>query len=255
MSDLALTSRMAFSVASCERSAPPCPRDERLMSQALAVSLLLHAIVLCGGALAYWFTLPAPVVGPRAIDVTLVELSAFDTVLPPPQLPPQEPKARAMIPQPVPKAVEPVQQKREEKRIELKEPPKVKREVKPSSQDQSVASASVATSGLSVGGGNEVTEKARVSYHHMVATLLAKAKRYPERAVRGRVTGSGAVRLTISFSGTVERAEVATSTTSSILDDELLRMVERAAPFPSFPTDMNRSDVTLLVPVSFRLEN
>lgn len=225
------------------------------MSQALVLSLLLHAVVLCGGALAYWFTLPAPVVGPRAIDVSLVELSAFDTVLPPPQLPPQEPKARAIIPQPVTKAVEPLQAKREEKRVEIKEAPKEKREVKPSSQEQSVTSQSVPTSGLSVGGGNEVTERARVSYHHMIATLLAKAKRYPERAVRARVTGSGAVRLTISSRGTVEKVEVATSTTSSILDDELLRMVERAAPFPSFPSDMNRSDVTLLVPVSFRLEN
>jgi protein TonB len=246
---------MAFSVASGDRSAPPCPRDEQLMSKALAVSLLLHAIVLCGGIFAYWFTLPAPVVGPRAIDVTLVELSAFDTVLPPPQLPPQEPKARAIIPQPLTKAVEQVQQKKEEKRIEVKEAPKVKREVPPTSQEQRVASASLTTRGPSVGGGNEVTQKARVSYHHMVATLLAKAKRYPDRAVRGRVTGSGAVRLTILSSGAVERVEVATSTTSSILDDELLRMVERAAPFPSFPTDMNRSDVTLLVPVSFRLEN
>jgi protein TonB len=88
----------------------------------------------------------------------------------------------------------------------------------------------------------------------MVATLLAKAKRYPERAVRGHVTGSGAVRLTITSSGSVKSVGVSTSTQSSILDDELLRMVERAAPFPTFPSAMSQSEVTLLVPVSFRLE-
>jgi protein TonB len=89
----------------------------------------------------------------------------------------------------------------------------------------------------------------------MVATLLAKAKRYPERAVRGHVTGSGAVRLTILSDGSVKHVGVATSTQSSLLDEELFRMVERAAPFPSFPSEMQQSDVTVLVPVSFRLEN
>jgi protein TonB len=88
----------------------------------------------------------------------------------------------------------------------------------------------------------------------MVATLLAKSKRYPERAVRGRVTGSGALRITISSSGDVHRVEVIESTQSTVLDDELLRMVERAAPFPDFPAGMSQGDVTLVVPVAFRLE-
>jgi protein TonB len=224
------------------------------MSQALVASLLLHVVFLCGGALAYWFTVPAPVVGPRAIDVSLVELSAFDTVLPPPQLLPQEPKARAVIPQAVTKPAQPVEPTREVQRIEVKEAPKVKRDAKASTQDHTSPNQPMTTSAVSIGGGHEVTDKARVSYHHMVATLLAKAKRYPERAVRGHVTGSGAVRLTISANGSVRASEIATSTQSSILDDELLRMVERAAPFPNFPSEMAQSEVTLLVPVSFRLE-
>ena len=255
LSDLALTSQMAFSVASCERSEPLRPRDERLMGQAVLASILLHAIFLCGGALAYWFTLSAPTVGPRAIDVSLVELSALDTVLPPPQLPPQEPKARAIISPPSSKRVEAVKPKREEKRIEVEDAPKEHRDVKASPQDQSPSSQPTTTTAASIGGGNEVTHKARLSYNHMVATLLAKAKRYPERAVRGHVTGSGAVRLTILSDGSVKHVGVATSTQSSLLDEELFRMVERAAPFPSFPSEMQQSDVTVLVPVSFRLEN
>jgi protein TonB len=88
----------------------------------------------------------------------------------------------------------------------------------------------------------------------MVATLLAKSKRYPERAVRGRITGSGSLRITISSTGNVERVEVVESTQSTVLDEELLRMVGRAAPFPAFPADMSHGDVTIVVPVSFRLE-
>jgi len=254
LSDVAIAQQLVFSVAPYERHTQPRSREEALMGQALAVSILLHFMILCGGLFAYWATASAPVVGPRAIDVSLVELSALETALPPPQLPPQEPKARAVIPPPEDRTVSSVQPKKQEKRIELKDAVKVRGEQTPRSADQGAPPQSPVASAASIGGGNEVTQKARISYHHMVATLLAKAKRYPERAVRGHVTGSGAVRLTITSSGSVKSVGVSTSTQSSILDDELLRMVERAAPFPTFPSAMSQSEVTLLVPVSFRLE-
>jgi len=255
LSDLVITPHMTFSMAPYERPDLPRSRDEGLMGRAIVVSLLLHLLLLCGGALAYWFTLPAPVVGPRAIDVTLVELSAFDTVLPPPQLPHQEPKARAIIPPPVERVVERTQPGREKPQTDAKDTVKVNREPTALAPDSRSVASTTTNPAASIGGGNAVTQKARISYHHMVATLLAKAKRYPERAVRAHVTGSGSVRVTIVASGAVERAEVAASTQSNVLDDELLRMVDRAAPFPPFPSEMNQSDVTLLVPVSFRLEN
>jgi protein TonB len=246
---------MAFSVTPYGRQVQPRLRDGRLMSQALVVSLLLHLIVLCGGALAYWSTRQAPVVGPQAIDVTFVELSAFDTVLPPPQLLPHEPRARAVIPPPVERTVERTHPKSEEPRIDAKDTVTVKREVQPQRNDSSNAAPSTTNSAASIGGGNELPQKARVRYHHIVATLLAKAKRYPERAVRAHVTGTGTVRLTILSTGDVGKVELATATQSEVLNDELLRMVDRAAPFPSFPSEMTQSDVTLLVPVSFRLDN
>ncbi len=255
MSDVAIAQQMVFSVAPYERHEPLRSGDDRLLNRALAVSLVLHLAILCGGIFTYWFTLPAPVVGPRAIDVELVELSAFDTALPPPHLPPQEPKARAVIPPPVEPSVQSVRAKPVEKRVEVKDTVKVKRDVERHDNEQGGATQSPTVNAASIGGGNDATQKARISYHHMVATLLAKAKRYPERAVRARVTGSGAVRLTISSVGVVTNVEVATSTQSTLLDEELVRMVERAAPFPSIPSDMGQSEVTLLVPVSFRLES
>jgi protein TonB len=254
LSDLVITPHMTFSMAPYERPAARRLRDESLMGTALVVSLLLHLLFLCGGALVYWLSIPAAV-GPRAIDVTLVELSAFDTVLPPPQLSHQEPKARAVIPPPKEQRVERIQPKTSESLRKARYSVVMKREPQPHTSDTTNAAPAATNSAASIGGGNEVTQKARVSYHHMVATLLAQAKRYPERAVRSHVTGSGSVRVTIAASGAVEKAEVATSTQSNVLDDELLRMVDRAAPFPPFPSEMHQSDVTLLVPVSFRLEN
>lgn len=254
MSDLVITQQMVFSGVQYERPVRPRPTDDRLMSQALVASLLLHAFILCGGILGYWFCVSAPAVGPREFDVTLVELTANETVLPPPQLPVQEPKARAVIPPPVEQKAPAPQPKREEPRIKPQDAAKVTTESKSQPTNSGANSLSAATTSASLGGGNESIQKARVSYHHMVATLLAKSKRYPERAVRGRITGSGALRITIASTGNVERVEVIESTQSTVLDDELLRMVDRAAPFPAFPTEMSQRDVTLVVPVSFRLE-
>lgn len=254
MSDLVITQQMVFSGVNYERPVRPRPTDDRLMSQALVASLLLHAFILCGGIFGYWFCVSAPAVGPREFDVTLVELTANETVLPPPQLPAQEPKARAVIPPPVEQKAPAPQHKRDESRIKPKDAAKVKTESKPQPMSTGATSPSATTSSASLSSGNESVQKARVSYHHMVATLLAKSKRYPERAVRGRVTGSGALRITISSTGNVQRVEVIESTQSTILDDELLRMVDRAAPFPDFPAEMSHGDVTLVVPVAFRLE-
>jgi protein TonB len=89
----------------------------------------------------------------------------------------------------------------------------------------------------------------------MVATRLARAKRYPDRAVRNRITGNGVLRLQIAAEGSVVSVEVVSSTQSPILDDELHRMVERAGPFPAFPPDMEMNKIALLVPVSFRLDS
>lgn len=254
MSDLVITQQMVFSGVQYERPVRPRPAEDSLMSRALVASVLLHAFLLCGGLLAYWLCVSAPTVGPREFDVTLVELTANETVLPPPQLPAQEPKARAVIPPPVEHKAPAPQPKREEPRITVKDAAKVKTESKPQPTQNSATGPFASTSSASLSGGNESAQKARVSYHHMVATLLAKSKRYPERAVRGRVTGSGALRITISSTGDVQRVEVIESTQSTVLDDELLRMVERAAPFPDFPAGMSQGDVTLVVPVAFRLE-
>lgn len=97
-------------------------------------------------------------------------------------------------------------------------------------------------------------EQARISYQDIVATRLARVKRYPERAVRRRMTGEGSIRLEISSDGSVAAVQIIRSTNASILDDELRAMVDRAAPFPAFPTDLRKNRLALIVPITFRLE-
>ena len=99
------------------------------------------------------------------------------------------------------------------------------------------------------------SEPARISYQDMVTTLIARAKRYPEHALRRHTTGDGIIRIKISSGGSLTDLEIIRSTDSPILDEELKDMVHRAAPFPAFPNDLRKNSLALTVPVSFQLKN
>ncbi len=99
------------------------------------------------------------------------------------------------------------------------------------------------------------SEPARISYQDMVTTLIARAKRYPEHALRRHTTGDGIIRIKISSGGSLTDLEIIRSTDSPILDEELKDMVHRAAPFPVFPHDLRKNSLALTVPVSFQLKN
>ena len=99
------------------------------------------------------------------------------------------------------------------------------------------------------------SEPARISYQDMVTTLIARAKRYPEHALRRHTTGDGIIRIKISSGGSLTDLEILRSTDSPILDEELKDMVHRAAPFPAFPNDLRKNSLALTVPVSFQLKN
>lgn len=234
-------------------TSPPDP-----LKKALLYSVVGHLIVAFAFVAGSLFSATATAVAPLEIDVTFVELSALET-----QLPKSTGEAASSVAPVVPKPEEqpPISLAPKKQKVERK---KADDAPKPSSQ-QPQTQPSPARSNAGVGTGPSVPngvahgveglEKARLNYQDMVATMLARAKRYPERAVRNRITGSGTLRVKINPQGEVVSAEVVHSTQSTILDEELQRMVERAAPFPAFPPDMAVSQVALLVPVSFRLEN
>jgi protein TonB len=194
-----------------------------------------------------------PKATPLTIDVSIVDISELETVMPPAVVGrTDEPKAQPRIPDPVDqverKAVPPKPKELSKDSIAT-----VSKKEPPAAESSPAVAPPVGESTL--GGGSETVEKARVNYRDMVALKLARAKRYPERAVRNLITGRGSIRLKIDARGEVVSADIAESTQSDLLDDELLRMVNRAAPFPVFPEGMKQSELSLLVPVSFRLED
>ncbi len=236
----------------------PVPSAPDPLKKALLWSVTGHLLIVLGFLFGPGLFESTPTAAPLEFDVSYVELSALETMLPKKQGP--ETEAHLSV-APPPSVVEekPVSLSPKKSKPQVKkESPQPKTAAQPQQNTAPASDASAAPSATTVAGvanGVDTVEKARVSYHDMVATLLARAKRYPERAVRNHITGSGTLRVKIAPEGSVVSVEVVDSTESPILDEELHRMVERASPFPAFPQGMTTTHVALLVPVSFRLDN
>jgi protein TonB len=239
--------------------------SKALLKRSTAISLGLHGLLaLLAVAIHYW---PSDeLVGTpqdiQFLDATIVPLSSLDTVLPKgaPDAPLNQTPPRESAPPPA--QHEPPKSKPEKKRIvEARSISMPKATTESSRADHSSSKASDAAvaseaAKLGVANGSDITlESARISYQDMVATRLARAKRYPERALKRGMTGEGSIRIEISSDGSVKDVEILRSTEAPVLDEELRAMVDRAAPFPAFPSDLHKSSVALVVPIAFRLQN
>jgi len=245
--------------------AHPVPRCEAatgvsagLLRRSFYISTTLHLLLVAGAFAAYYWRPTNPIGEPQEIyTVSVLTLSELDTVLPQGSAAPaaqQNPLTsspstvvRAAPVAPAPRA------------IEMKQSPKVSQGPSMPPQDLNpTSSRSVAdreSSGpVGVSNGDAIAlEQSRVKYQDAVATLLVRAKRYPERAIKRHMTGEGKIRIAIASDGSVSEVEVMQSTGSDILDEELQAMVDRASPFPPFPADLKKSSLALVVPIAFRL--
>jgi protein TonB len=217
-------------------------------------SLVLHLVVVLASLGAMWNSSreQAVVAAPQTFDISVVPLSALNTVLPKGEPETAEPKVAIQKKQTLAKPLTPPQPKDKQTISPAKDPS----HIKSSASTNAAATTEVASTDAVRGSPTSASaaETARISYQDLVATRLAAAKRYPERAVRRNTAGSGVVKLLIESSGEVSQFEILKSTSSAILDEELKDMVERAAPFPPFPNDLQRNTLAIVVPVSFRLE-
>jgi protein TonB len=228
-------------------------KDEPTITRrAMLWSLVLHLTIALTGIVGMWASQDDRIATPHSIDATIIPLSAFETQIPR-GIPQPEQSAHPIPPKPMEKTV----QRAAERSAKVVTATKDSSQMMPSNQSPTSLTEVAATRSNSgpVGEPNSSSsEPARLSYQDMVATKLAQAKRYPERALRKNVNGDGAIRIQISSNGDVSHFEIVQSTSSTILDEELKDMVERASPFPPFPPDMRRDTLAVIVPVSFRLD-
>jgi TonB family protein len=246
--------------------------SQRLFRKTLCVSLGVHLAVVGLGwfLLKTYFSHPNEMVLPHApelFEVSIVPLSALETVLvkgspvekpiEPPAAPKQSTPPETAKEKPQPPEVAVPKKKVESSRPVRERPQRVTVSEPPTTTVGSAAVSNTVVSEQSPGfvnGTESSNEKARLNYQQAVAMLLARAKRYPERALRRGVTGEATIRIEIRSDGSLAEFEILRSAGASVLDEELRAMVDRAAPFPSFPGDLRRDSLALVVPVAFTIK-
>lgn len=89
------------------------------------------------------------------------------------------------------------------------------------------------------------------AYLVAVRNWLHQHKRYPRRARLRMMRGEAVIGFVLNRSGRVVSYELRRSTGHDILDREVLAMVRRASPMPSFPPDLTRERMGFSLPVKF----
>ena len=91
------------------------------------------------------------------------------------------------------------------------------------------------------------------SFRDRLATYLARYKRYPHAAqVRGE-QGIALVSFVLDRQGGVSGAHIERSSGHALLDEEVLALVQRAAPLPPIPPEIAGARLTITVPIAFTL--
>jgi len=92
-------------------------------------------------------------------------------------------------------------------------------------------------------------------YLKEVRRLLEKHKDYPWMARRRNIQGVVVVVFTLGPGGQIMAARVSRSSGQDLLDEAAQNTIRRVGQFPPFPVELNRRQLTVEVPLSFRLSS
>ncbi len=91
-------------------------------------------------------------------------------------------------------------------------------------------------------------------YLSIVKARISRAKKYPRSARREGIVGTSTVRFLIKLSGKVKNIKLIKSSGDERLDKEAFKMLKRASPFPSIPSDVSKEPLDLTLPIEFTLK-
>jgi protein TonB len=103
------------------------------------------------------------------------------------------------------------------------------------------------------GSGRDGSSASAGQYFRQLATWLNRHKRYPSQSRRRREQGTVKVQFTIDRNGRLLSHRILSSSGHSRLDQEVEAMLKRASPLPAIPATLNRSQLTVTIPVNFSL--
>ena len=91
-------------------------------------------------------------------------------------------------------------------------------------------------------------------YTPIIVQKIFRQTSYPGRAVQRGWEGTVRMSVLIDKSGEVQQITITQSSEYAILDKAAVKAVERAAPFPEIPDEMNTKTFDLTVPITFQLK-
>ncbi len=208
------------------------PRDLRRWAIAAAIVFGIHAAGVAGYA--YW-NQPSDI-GDDSLPVA-VDLAPSDDTVDQPEIAPvpeQQPK-EVEQPPPPPEPSQAVVAPPDEP------PPQPIEEQKPPTP---------AVPARTKGGGPHVER----SWETAMTRHLQQYKRYPAAAQSRGEEGVVELSFTVDRTGRVLSREIVRSSGHRELDNEVISMIERAQPLPSFPASMPQAKLDLTVPIRFSLQ-
>jgi protein TonB len=103
------------------------------------------------------------------------------------------------------------------------------------------------------GAGGDSGSAATGNYYGRLAAWLNRHKRYPSHARRRHQEGTVKVVFTIDRRGHLVSHRILESSGHPLLDEEVEALLRRAAPLPAIPPEMRQAQLTVTVPIDFRL--
>lgn len=89
------------------------------------------------------------------------------------------------------------------------------------------------------------------SYREVFIAKIMSEKRYPEKARKRGVEGQGLLDIKVGKEGNILSLSLIESSGSEILDEEILSLVYRCAPFPKLPSELSHFSARL--PIQFKI--
>ena len=93
-----------------------------------------------------------------------------------------------------------------------------------------------------------------LTYGQSISKEIKRYQKYPPVAQRRGWEGTAEVLLQIAANGKVTSITLGKSSGRSVLDEEALNMVRKASPLPQAPQDLRGRELTVTVPIVFKLQ-
>jgi protein TonB len=94
-----------------------------------------------------------------------------------------------------------------------------------------------------------------LTYGLSISNEIKRYQKYPPMAQRRGWEGTAEVLLQIAADGKVTRITLGKSSGRPVLDEEALNMVRKASPLPPAPQDLRGRELTVTVPIVFKLQS